>query len=268
VADNIGYTPGTGANIAADDIGGVLHQRMKLTLGDNNTNDGDVSQANPMPVVPFNITGKFRESFESFTPGVNWLLTTGSGDIVQTDGNAVSASYLVISKNPLTKDTETTLTYNGSFPMPIESAVGLSMSQRVIGQELSMEMVSTETPLTSTANIPILSISQTTSTVTVNTSAPHGLVPGKRIGINGCLDSRLNYPAVVVASTPSATQFTVNAGPGGTIASVTLSGGAVGYVYARSSLGYAQNGISEIFENDFHIKEIKKDIYAGKTRKS
>lgn len=49
MADNVGYTPGTGATVAADEIGGVLHQRVKLGIGD----DGvavDVSAANPMPV--------------------------------------------------------------------------------------------------------------------------------------------------------------------------------------------------------------------------
>lgn len=47
MADNVGYTPGSGATIAADDIGGVLHQRVKLGA------DGtavDVSDANPMPI--------------------------------------------------------------------------------------------------------------------------------------------------------------------------------------------------------------------------
>ena len=49
MADNVGYTPGTGATVAADEIGGVLHQRVKLGIGD----DGvavDVSESNPMPV--------------------------------------------------------------------------------------------------------------------------------------------------------------------------------------------------------------------------
>jgi hypothetical protein len=38
----------------------------------------------------------------------------------------------------LSTATETTLTYIGSFPMPIETAVGLSMSQRTVGQELAV----------------------------------------------------------------------------------------------------------------------------------
>jgi len=49
MADNVGITPGTGATAAADDIGGVLHQRVKITLGSDGVSDGDVSSANPMP---------------------------------------------------------------------------------------------------------------------------------------------------------------------------------------------------------------------------
>lgn len=49
MADNVGYTPGTGATVAADEIAGVLHQRVKIGIG----TDGvavDVSSSNPMPV--------------------------------------------------------------------------------------------------------------------------------------------------------------------------------------------------------------------------
>jgi len=49
MADNVGYTPGAGATVAADEIGGVLHQRIKLGIGDDGT-AVDVSETNPMPV--------------------------------------------------------------------------------------------------------------------------------------------------------------------------------------------------------------------------
>ncbi len=40
MADNLAVTPGTGATVAADDIGGILHQRVKLSLGaDGTAND-------------------------------------------------------------------------------------------------------------------------------------------------------------------------------------------------------------------------------------
>ncbi|MCA6263961.1 MAG: hypothetical protein IM647_05830 [Phenylobacterium sp.] len=50
MADNVGYTPGSGASIAADDIGGVLHQRVKIGVGADGS-AVDVSEANPMPVA-------------------------------------------------------------------------------------------------------------------------------------------------------------------------------------------------------------------------
>jgi hypothetical protein len=49
MADNVGYTPGVGASVAADEISGHLYQRIKPTYG----TDGqatDVSVENPLPV--------------------------------------------------------------------------------------------------------------------------------------------------------------------------------------------------------------------------
>lgn len=50
MADNVGYTPGSGATVAADDIGGVLHQRVKIGIGADGT-AVDLSSANPMPIT-------------------------------------------------------------------------------------------------------------------------------------------------------------------------------------------------------------------------
>ena len=49
MADNFNATEGSGKVFAADDIGGVLHQRMKLRHGVDGTNDGDVAITNPLP---------------------------------------------------------------------------------------------------------------------------------------------------------------------------------------------------------------------------
>jgi len=50
MVDNFTFTPGSGSTGGADDIDGVLYPRVKMIIGANNTNDGDVSSANPMPV--------------------------------------------------------------------------------------------------------------------------------------------------------------------------------------------------------------------------
>lgn len=50
MADNVTADPGAGgATFASDDIGGVQYPRTKLTLGADGGNDGDVSDANPIP---------------------------------------------------------------------------------------------------------------------------------------------------------------------------------------------------------------------------
>lgn len=64
MADNVGYTPGVGALVAADEIAGVLHQRIKLGIGD----DGvavDVSATNPLPITaatPLAVTGPLTDA--------------------------------------------------------------------------------------------------------------------------------------------------------------------------------------------------------------
>jgi hypothetical protein len=202
-------------------------------------------------VVSANITTKFREAFEAYVPGHTWVESKASGDLVYVDGNSAAASYLVISKDPLTAGTETALTSVQDFSMPVEMAFGLSMSQRTLGQEYSIEMVDTGAPLPDVPDLEISSISQAASTLTVDTVLAHGLSVGKSIGIRDCSNQLANYPSLVVNSVPSPTQFTATAGPGGTIASQTITNpaGAKGFVYFRERLGRAQNGISQIFEN-------------------
>jgi hypothetical protein len=50
MADNVAITPGAGANIAADEILGVKYPRSKMVIGADGVNDGDVSDANPVPM--------------------------------------------------------------------------------------------------------------------------------------------------------------------------------------------------------------------------
>lgn len=47
-------TPIAGTIVAADEIDSKLHQRMKITVGADGVNDGDVSSANPLPVLGIN----------------------------------------------------------------------------------------------------------------------------------------------------------------------------------------------------------------------
>ncbi len=88
MADNIDVTPGSGKTIAADDIGGVLHQRVKLAIGDDGSNDGDVSAANPMPVDGSGVT---QPVSGTITANAGTNLNT-SALALETGGNLAGAT--------------------------------------------------------------------------------------------------------------------------------------------------------------------------------
>lgn len=50
MADNLGYTEGSGSQVATDEIGGLHHQRVKIGIGADGT-AVDLSSANPMPIT-------------------------------------------------------------------------------------------------------------------------------------------------------------------------------------------------------------------------
>lgn len=56
MADNLDVTPGSGKTVAADDVGGALHQRVKPTFGGDGVGQ-DVTNSNPLPTGhPKNLT--------------------------------------------------------------------------------------------------------------------------------------------------------------------------------------------------------------------
>lgn len=225
-------------------------------------------------VNPKNVT-PFREAFETYAPNTGglWNQSLGSGDLVLAEGNALGASYLDISKSPFNAGTETIVETAESWPMPIELSLGIHRSQNALGQEFSVEVVDDGTPISAVADIAVSAISQSTTTLTVTTAAPHGLSIGQCIGIYGCVDSRFNYASLVVASVnPTTNTFTCTAGPTGTIPSVTATPSATGvFVYVRRRLGLANDGTSMIFESatatsaSFYFRSNSGDALPGVT---
>src|SRR3990167_6261620 len=92
MADNLGYTEGTGANVATDDIGGVQFQRVKLIQGADGTNDGDVSSAAPMQVTLANTGANTNKLL--VTPDTHAVTNAGTF-AVQVDGAALTALQLI-----------------------------------------------------------------------------------------------------------------------------------------------------------------------------
>ena len=75
MADNLGYTPGSGATVATEDVGGVHHQRVLV----ESAVDGvptDVSASNPMPIAAY---GELIEAMEALRFAVQALTRSGLG---------------------------------------------------------------------------------------------------------------------------------------------------------------------------------------------
>ena len=110
MADNIGYTPGAGATIAADDIGGALHQRVKMVLGADGVTDGDVSLTNPMPIQGVGELveqlSAIRMLLQSLTRSVGLAMPDSAGRLlVRIDASSVNLSTS-LSSGTLTNQTQ------------------------------------------------------------------------------------------------------------------------------------------------------------------
>ena len=83
MADNTTYTAGSGTIIAADDVGGVLYQRVKPTFGIDGEAT-DVSSTNPLPAII--ATGELLEAIEAMRMAINSLTKTIGGSYPDTAG--------------------------------------------------------------------------------------------------------------------------------------------------------------------------------------
>lgn len=110
MADNVAITAGTGTSIAADDIGGVMHQRVKVTHGADGSAT-DTSEANPLPVQ---MLGEALEALEACRVYLGMLNRTIGQTLPDTAGrqrillDAISASLTLATVT--TVGTVTTVT--------------------------------------------------------------------------------------------------------------------------------------------------------------
>ena len=72
MADNVGYTPGSGEIIATDDIGGVQYQRVKPVWG----TDGVANDVNANTPLPIQAIGELMEAIEAMRMAVQALTRT------------------------------------------------------------------------------------------------------------------------------------------------------------------------------------------------
>jgi hypothetical protein len=192
----------------------------------------------------------FSESATQPSPSIWDTTNTNNDHIVNIGGNSSGSNYLRIILNPLKDDSEYTLTSKDIFSMPVKLQAGVSISQRIIGQEVFVGFVGDDGiggVDVSTTNFADKAITGTTISVTSNvatvTLTNHGLRGGDRITIYNCPDNRLNA-GPVVATIVDANSFTYPL----TIASASYNSTG-GFIRFSDPLRYAYNGAGNLWES-------------------
>jgi hypothetical protein len=94
MADNVTITAGSGTSVAADEIGGVYYQRVKITWGADGA-AADVSAADPMPVAV--IAGQITVAAGSGLNGATvQRVTVATDDTVATDLTAIKPAVQIM----------------------------------------------------------------------------------------------------------------------------------------------------------------------------
>ncbi|MFS0905788.1 hypothetical protein AB3N02_22330 [Priestia aryabhattai] len=199
------------------------------------------------------VQNKILEAFEDIDYN-NWDITTGTGDIIAVGGNTAGSGYVKISKGLDNDNTETVFTSKFIVKPAFRFGFGMSLSQRLMHQRFSIELVGVDADGNEVATMPVntpvavTNLSQATNTLTVTTATPHGLVPADRISLYGSADSRFNYGESLVATVINATQFTVTNTIFSAIPSVTASSTGSSFVSKVEPFSYADNAMGVIWE--------------------
>lgn len=198
-----------------------------------------------------NTRAKFRDSFAN--PAVaqpnpdTWALSNPGGHLISQGGDSSGASYLRISLNPFADDSEVSITSKQTFNTPTRIGFGVSLSQRILGQEIFAGLLGCNEfeqidYMAAPVPVQIPGTASVTSNVATFTLTGHGFKGGDRVTLYGHTTPQLNVDPVVV-TVVDANTFTVPA----TIANGTYAAG--GYIILQDPLGGARNGVGLLWEN-------------------
>lgn len=162
-----------------------------------------------LPTLNGNCRDKWRDPFTT-KDATKWTYPTESGAQYarsRIDGNVAGSSYLVVSLSALIAGGDEWLSLSlDSFRVPYDIEFGLSLSQRVAGQEINVEMVGVDSggavlAEAEPAQIALTGTVSVTSNVwTFATGTDHNLRPGDWVYLAGATDSRLNVGPVILGS--------------------------------------------------------------------
>jgi len=141
MADNVSITAGAGTSIGSDDIGGVQYQRVKLTVGPDGTNTGDLAGrtvtsslvATGATEVAAYVDPRVQRQILTITPNISVSPAYTTGDClggVQTVGSAarfsggggIITSITVLDKTQAQRAAFDLLLFNASITATTDNA--------------------------------------------------------------------------------------------------------------------------------------------------
>lgn len=134
MADNVPITAGSGTQIAADDVGGVFYQRVKVATGEDGVAN-DVSSSNPLPTQVIQGDNTLAVDYQPTLRQMlfalmypNWLDRTLNAirvAVINTIGTVTTVTGVTTVTTVTTTTTLTNQTNIGSYTADIQNYAGL-----------------------------------------------------------------------------------------------------------------------------------------------
>ena len=140
MADNIDVTPGTGKTVAADEISTVLYQRIKVVIGADGVNNGDVSSANPLPISAAGFTDGTQKTKVIDSSGAT-IASYDDGNGGKAFGIGMAATSFVFSS---ANSSTTQLAAGATFAGAIESVTNQQSASILLTTDQNGTLVFTE----------------------------------------------------------------------------------------------------------------------------
>ena len=182
----------------------------------------------------------------------NFTFSVDGGDFINTSRSSNGQQFIEISIDPLSVgETQTIVEFKRPLRFPLYAEMEASLSQRTYGDYTVMEITDKVSRDTEPTEYNIVSISQSSTTLTVTLDFPFDGWLGSLVDIYGLADSRFNYTNAAIATMSlDKKTLTIVARDEATIPSLTATPNSTGGKLKRQAkLQNARNAVGMRFTN-------------------
>lgn len=185
----------------------------------------------------------------------NFTSSVDGGDFINTSRSSNGQQFLEISIDPLSVgEAQTTVEFNRPVRFPLYAEIEASLSQKTYGDYAVMEITDKVSRDVEPTEYNIVSISQSTTTLTVTLDSPFDGWLGSWVDVYGLADSRFNYTNAAIATMSlDKKTLTITTRDEATIPSLTVTPNSTGGKLKRQAkLQNARNAVGIRFTGLSH----------------